>query len=67
MWSNVFTPITVSLLMIAATVFVPTTIVIKLSDRDAIWLGQGIAIFATFITGGLVIAAGTWLSWFLAR
>lgn len=67
MWSNVLTPITVSLLMIAATVFVPMTIVIKLSDRDAISLGQGIAIFATFITGGLVIAAGIWLSWFLAR
>lgn len=42
-------------------------IVIRLAGRDAITLGQGIAIFAVFTTGGLVITAGVWLSWILAR
>lgn len=60
-------PIVVSVGIVAATVFIAMTIVIRLADRDAISLGQGIAVFATFITGGLAVTAGVWLSWFLAR
>lgn len=67
MWRSVTAPIIVSALLIASTVFVPMAIVIKLASRDAITQGQGIAIFATFISGGLVLSAAVWLSWYLAR
>jgi hypothetical protein len=67
MWRSAFTPIALSFVMVAAAVFTAMTIVIRLADRDAITLGQGIAVFATFITGGLVITAAVWLSWSLAR
>lgn len=67
MWRSVSAPIIVSALLIASTVFVPMAIVIKLASRDAITQGQGIAIFATFISGGLVLSAAVWLSWYLAR
>lgn len=67
MWRSVSAPIIVSALLIASTVFVPMAIVIRLASRDAITQGQGIAIFATFISGGLVLSAAVWLSWYLAR
>jgi hypothetical protein len=67
MWRSVFGPIVVSLGLIAATVFVAMAIVIRLAGRDAITLGQGIAVFATFISGGLVLTAAVWLTWVLAR
>lgn len=67
MWRNGFTPLLVSMAVIAATVFIPMAIVIKLAARDAITLGQGIAIFATYISGGLVLTAAVWVSWYLAR
>ena len=66
-WQGVLLPILVSAALIAGTVFVPMAIVIKLAARDAITQAQGIAVFATFITGGLVLTGAVWLSWYLAR
>lgn len=67
MWRSPIGPILVSLGMIAAAVFTAMTIVIRLSARDAITLDQGIAVFATFITGALVLSGAVWLSWVFAR
>jgi hypothetical protein len=67
MLKSLLGPVLISLGLIGSTVFVAMAIVIRLADRDAISLGQGIAVFATFITGGLAITSAVWLSWYLAR